>query len=430
MSKMKYICYFSIRLIAAVVISLGLFLDSALEPIICLVQGVVITALIACCFSEKERTVKSIIICETICFIISALTCGIVSYLCYLYTDIYMTQLYVLAAILLVSFIAGITICLIQRKIVTKGRIAALSALATIIVISDIVSLSTAEIYPKNEKWNSARNLYQITIHDPTITDNESQYNAGQRFKSFVSLSDDTDGIMMYPSDYYRDPEMYDEIVGDSIVFYDPSNRGVYINNNYLRKNPIYDVNSNAVDVDNNDVGMTVLLPKKYSEYYDDIYQYYLDWYRWSYYIDEMVHQEYITGEPFNIEDKDYLPVKIITVKDNQTYFTYSRDIGDDDNNITDPIAFVINGVNMGGDTYLAAVSNGYYYVNGRKNVDVIGQQTDTLYQIGEVIPIYSFDEAFITHIAFLGAVIIIAGLCVLINIKEFRDCRTDKLGQ
>ncbi|MBP1535710.1 MAG: hypothetical protein IK990_14990 [Ruminiclostridium sp.] len=400
-------------------IVLGALFDSSGNWIFSVLQGTVLLIILSIPFRNINNSIKKSLFTETVSFIISAAINTAIVLIIMQNRDIYVSQLYIAGLPMLCAYIINILIILLSRKITGK----ALSSIALIAVCVsltiEIIDLSTANIYPKNEKWDNAKGYYTIEIHDPTLIDNESQYIAGKKFKEFVSLCDEKDGIMMYPSNYYSDPEMYDEIVGDSMMFYDPNYKCTYINNNYLKKNPIYDLNSNAVNVPNNEIGITVLLPQKYSEYYDEIQQYYSEWYRWSYNIDEIVHQEYLTGDEISVEDYEYFPVNLIIVKDNQKYFTYSIDVGDENNNIEDPIAIIVNGINMGGDLFLAAITNNGYFINGKETISSISQQTDTAYQIGRIVPLYVFDQLFYCHLVFtLPQTILMAVLTIIIIIK------------
>lgn len=415
----KHILYCISKSIVSAFIILGVLFDSANNWILSVLQGTILLVILSLFFWNVNKTVKQSLFIETVSLIISAAISTATVLIVIQYKDIYISQLYIAGLPMLCAYIIIILIILLSRQITSK-TVSGIALIAVCVSMSiEIIDLSTANIYPKNEKWDNAKGYYTIEIHDPTLTDNESQYKAGKKFKEFVSLCNKNDGIMMYPSNYYSDPEMYDEIVGDSMMFYDPNYKCTYINNNYLKKNPIYDLNSNAVNVPNNEIGITVLLPQKYSEYYDEIQQYYSEWYRWSYNIDEIVHQEYLTGDEISVEDYEYLPVNLIIVKDNQKYFTYSIDVGDENNNIEDPIAIIVNGNNMGGDLFLAAITNNGYFINGKETISSISQQTDTAYQIGRIVPLYVFDQLFYCHLVFtLPQTILMAVLTIIIIIK------------
>lgn len=132
---------------------------------------------------------------------------------------------------------------------------------------------------------------------------------------------------------------------------------GIRINNNYLKANPIYDLDGNAVQINENDHILYILLPEKLKYLEKDAieayaYPYENDLFTMDYAgLHEHLPHLFDAGNP---------EVKVILVKDNQKYFTYNFEAFKEDNNyIIDPIVEINNNkIEYGGD-----ISNnrGYY---------------------------------------------------------------------
>lgn len=176
--------------------------------------------------------------------------------------------------------------------------------------------------------------------------------------------------------------------------------RKIEINNNYLSINPIRDVYNNQVKaLDANKGELTVLVPIKYKKNENDI--------------KNSVESDY--RGIYNIKEKKPVNINIIYVKNNQSYFTYSPNMAQNNNNeIVDPIAVIIN--NNFDPSILAntlSMGYGYYTKNsdseypfeGIKNslkeygLDGIWQPVSVAYSIVELTIAHNIEELQITTI-------------------------------
>lgn len=142
---------------------------------------------------------------------------------------------------------------------------------------------------------------------------------------------------------------------------YSPYINTVFINNNYLKLNPIYDANNKKIYLSNEySDTLTILVPQKYKAFDNDIRVTYDEWYTWKKFVDEDAYNKAI-GNPA-VQHKN-LTVNIIYVPNNQKYFTFNPNYAvNKGNQIIDPIAIIVNNVNLGTDNYLCFLSNQNYF--------------------------------------------------------------------
>ena len=119
----------------------------------------------------------------------------------------------------------------------------------------------------------------------------------------------------------------------------------IYINNEYLRLNPIYDSSDNVVIIDEKDISsneIIVLVPEKYRNCEEEIYTKFVEWYKFA---------RYVTNSS---ENNLNVIVEILFVKEEQTYFAYNTELEQIEHNyITDPFAVIVTNDNMD-DSYYA----------------------------------------------------------------------------
>jgi hypothetical protein len=107
----------------------------------------------------------------------------------------------------------------------------------------------------------------------------------------------------------------------------------VWVNENYLKLNPIYDINGNAVSISENDEREIILVPEKYKKYEKAI----------------IAKNKFWNSGYGNDTFAQNRQIKIIWIKNNQSIFSYNLDVSPNNNNcVTD--AFVnIRTENNGG---------------------------------------------------------------------------------
>lgn len=128
---------------------------------------------------------------------------------------------------------------------------------------------------------------------------------------------------------------------------YSVAGRSVSISENYLKVNPIVDVNGqNVINQFNNDSNtLNILVPEQYAIYEEKIVESYKkEFFFQKVEVDNIYNKE--INKPLNMTKKDRLHINIIYTQKGQEYFTFNSNMGDinNQNNIIDPIAVLYNG--------------------------------------------------------------------------------------
>lgn len=118
----------------------------------------------------------------------------------------------------------------------------------------------------------------------------------------------------------------------------------IYINNEYLKLNQIYDSSGHAVMINENDISsneIIVLVPEKYRNNEKEVYTSFVEWYKFA---------RYVTDSSKSNQD---VIVKLRFVKDEQSYFAYNTELEQIEcNYITDPFAVIVTKDNMDNSYY------------------------------------------------------------------------------
>ena len=145
----------------------------------------------------------------------------------------------------------------------------------------------------------------------------------------------------------------------------------VSVNNNYLKLNPIYDVNGKPVNVpDESTTTLTILVPEKYKTQEKEIQELYTNFHTYYYYWFDDLYANTIKPLDYNPSvEKELLlhhkplPVSIIFVKNNQDYYSYMPWVlPERENTVKDPIAVIVNDRNMGQFLTSEYIINGYFW--------------------------------------------------------------------
>ena len=185
------------------------------------------------------------------------------------------------------------------------------------------------------ESWEQSKYLAKINVKSNTAKQNNSHIDFGDEFAhKFFVLTNQKNGILIDTSNYWVE----DKCIENKVPY--TTERSINVNNNYLKMNPIYDINNNVVDIsDHNDVTVNLLVPIKYKIYENKIRDLYTSGY------------------------ENYKPdINITYVKDNQKYFTFKLDSSLEGSYITDPVVNIISNNNAFISVYYGcAITNSYY---------------------------------------------------------------------
>ena len=187
------------------------------------------------------------------------------------------------------------------------------------------------------KKWEAAIDYAQVSLH---------YYNENEDFEEIVWSTiqykklylyvNEMGGIQVLVSDYYQsndsDPKKREE---ENYI-----NNSVMINNNYLKKHPIYDMNGKVVSIDENESVHYILVPEKYTYLEEQILKTYETYYFFLFDMPKEVIEESKRMEQVLIEKEPELfgkeadSIKIIFIKNGQGYFTYDMNVHPESKNM------------------------------------------------------------------------------------------------
>lgn len=204
--------------------------------------------------------------------------------------------------------------------------------------------------------WDETKNIYLVSvgnIDEKYINDLEHNRNLNDRLYRFYKEMEIKRHAFLIKSDSFIRVNPVGEDIEYSYLlnlneknkFYGPFGKRIDINLNYLDVNPIESVGNLSIpeqfDYDTNTINL--LVPIKFKKYDKEIIKSYRDYFYFAKVEVDNMYNEKI-GLKMNDTSLDELSVNIIYVKDNQSYFTFNTNTGDEKNQIIDPIVIVYNG--------------------------------------------------------------------------------------
>lgn len=223
----------------------------------------------------------------------------------------------------------------------------------------------------KQEKWSILKDYSYLGI----IADANSELinfqndEKKRQFKLFYKELESQGAFFISPSSYYMNNlEMF---LNQNPWGMDGTK--VEINKNYLSVNPIIGISDKPIEIPDNTNSneITVLVPEKFEKYENDI--------------KKTISTEY--KGVCNENDSSPPNVKILYVKNNQSYFTFSTNMAEKNNyEITDPIAVIVNS-QFDPRILAVSISMGYgYYTKNSGNDEPFKVTQDILKK-------YKFDD-------------------------------------
>lgn len=291
---------------------------------------------------------------------------------------------------LVISFVAIISIILFYSsdvKYALKGKkpyiqlafcSVALKIVMIVFICMSITMAKTAvdqnnQFKPQQDKWVQVNDYRFVTMYFP-ISDYEYERQVDLRCREFITK---TYGIMIDNNNFkVSEDDKKDKYYQKYLKEHPYISEMIYINNEYLKINPIFDCDGNKVDIDEKAIKsdeIVVLVPEKYKDKEKEVYNDIFDWYDSSLY----------AGEDLQVrekKDKGEIPSVTVTikfVKDNQTYFGYNFYSDEQKyNNIKDPIATIVTGENFGADVCCQFLTSNSYMleVSDRQTMEDINK--------------------------------------------------------
>jgi putative ABC transport system permease protein len=213
------------------------------------------------------------------------------------------------------------------------------------------------------KKWEAARDYAQVDLH---YYDQNDDFDHiiwhGIQHKKLCLYVNDIGGIQMFVKDLdvsqesdtrKREEENY---ISNSVL----------INNNYLKKHPIMDINGNVIKIDENERVHYILVPEKYAYLEKEILKTYEKYYFFLYDLPQdvieegkRIEQELIRKEP-ELFGNEPDTIKVIFIKNAQGLFTYNMNVYPESNNMIYDRIVEINtrGAYKGGDI---SPNSGYF---------------------------------------------------------------------
>jgi putative ABC transport system permease protein len=187
------------------------------------------------------------------------------------------------------------------------------------------------------KKWEAAIDYAQVDSH---------YYNENEDFddriwsliqhKKLYLYVNEMGGIQILVNDFYQsknsDPKKREE---ENII-----ENTILLNNNYLKKHPVYDLNGKVVSIDENERVHTFLVPEKYAYLEDQIIETYENYYITFQGIPKQLKEDIETVQEVLNEKSPELfgnepdAIKIIVIKNGQGYFTYDMNVHPESKNM------------------------------------------------------------------------------------------------
>ncbi|MES9730241.1 MULTISPECIES: DUF1430 domain-containing protein [Bacillus] len=239
-----------------------------------------------------------------------------------------------------------------------------ISAILKVIVsllLFGIISSSFVNIYQlKNqlkglEYWKQTKNVFRIQVQrlNTNVLDKpNSNKDLNDRFFNFYKEIETNHNAFLIDSgnfhvighDNGKPIYSYTNAIKDRNSIYSHKGRSIVIDKNYLKINPIKDIEGKDVShqISNDRNVLSVLVPQNLKEFENQI----IAAYKKRFYFQRVevanIYNKSL-GTPINNTPIEDLSVNVIYTKNEQYYFTFDSTTGDNTNRIKDPIAMIYN---------------------------------------------------------------------------------------
>ncbi|WP_455683173.1 DUF1430 domain-containing protein [Thomasclavelia sp.] len=254
----------------------------------------------------------------------------------------------------------NITLCLKNEKpskeiniisIITKVCFCIVFLFTSVTAITEINKLE--KINMNMDDWKESINYAYMTINSLPQTENGNGYEMGLKCQNAYKLLDEKGALLIRSDWYFKEDKLGKrEYIEDQSLYYSDF---MEVNNNYLKKYPIYDKSGNQLLFPEDENVLTILIPQKYEKNLDEIKELY-DNYKSLRYLDQNLYNE-LNGLP---EITDQQEIRYFVYTNDQKFFTYNPDMNKEEGNyIKNPIIMLTNANNRGTDIYLSLMSMG-----------------------------------------------------------------------
>ncbi|OQR53475.1 bacteriocin-associated integral membrane family protein [Bacillus sp. CDB3] len=249
-----------------------------------------------------------------------------------------------------------------------------------LLLVSYSIFLDSYRYYYKNaNEWTQMKSYGMMPTKAPYPYNNpNAALELFDKKYKFFKYTNDKGAILIQFSDAYRAKQNGIELKGAPVY----EEKTILINNNYLKLNPIYELDGKLVNIKDDDDTLTVLVPEKYKQEENRLKRYLGKEYYFQKY---KVKNNFLKDAGKELPFKEDMKINIIWVKNNQSYFTFSNDIARDTNNrFYDGIAMILTNTNGNeGAWYDTAIGSGHGYfiklVDKKEPYNSIKEQIENL---------------------------------------------------
>jgi len=282
-----------------------------------------------------------------------------------------------------------------------RWRSYVVKAIAIVIIFMVLNQSFTNAVYlrqriSQKDAWKQTEEIYKVSVHQ-TYSDLLEDRDYNDRAEMFYrELTKNKQGFLMITDNFERLEEhghYFYEINTEGIeTLCSPYGRSITIDKNYLDRHLIEsDEPIEAQIVEDEDV-LNILVPLHLKKYESEIKRQYQTWFYNSKIDVENIYNEAMK-KPLNEQSIETLSVNLIYVKDKQKYFTYNIKNGDENNQITDPIAIIYTS-NIDTSTIGAYLTRGVFLSNDSKGnaynaIMPIIQET-AMYEVKSVYSVFN----------------------------------------
>lgn len=187
-------------------------------------------------------------------------------------------------------------------------------------------TIAVKKIMTTDKKWSLLKHYHYLTISaSSTSLDGGLMAAENKSFTQLYRELEEKGALYIMPSNYYEE----DQEETYSTDFFGAEGRRVELNNNYLAINPIIDAENRKINISSKKFAntLTALVPLKYKKYQTRI--------------KKTLQADY--EDIYSNKTNKAPNIKLIYVKDGQSYFSYSTDFAKDNTyQLIDPIAVII----------------------------------------------------------------------------------------
>lgn len=162
-----------------------------------------------------------------------------------------------------------ISICLHNKK--PQAQINIVNIIAKVCFCFIIVYVGTSSAMKIEEfgkanynmqDWRETINYAYTTMQPYNETYSKDTYEIGSKCQELYARLEKDGAILMRPSDYYSSDSDFKKLVHETQPIYTAER--IDVNNNYLNKHPVYDIDGKKVQPALEDGSLTILIPEKY----------------------------------------------------------------------------------------------------------------------------------------------------------------------